>query len=134
MRESDVREIWCSSKSRPLVALKVSVSISDKPKTIMVDDRPAAIFGICNISVLSGRGVPWLLGTPELEKISYRFVKGSRIVLKEMAQKYKILENYVDARNTASIQWLRWLGFDIMEAESYGPFQVPFHRFFMEVK
>lgn len=134
MRASDVQEIWCSGKVRPLFALKVSFSISPNAKTIMIDDEPAGIFGISRLSVLSGKGVPWLLGTPQLESISYKFVKRSKIMMGEMAKQYSYLENYVDARNTASIQWLRWLGFDIMEAKPYGPFQINFHKFKMEVK
>ena len=134
MRADDVREIWCSSKSRPLMALKSSFFLCPNAKTIMVDDKPAAIFGINRLSVLNDTGIPWLLGTPKLEGISYKFVKYSRIYLQKMSKDFARLENHVDARNTASIKWLRWLGFDIMEAKPYGPFEVLFHKFSMEVK
>jgi len=32
----------------------------------------------------------------------------------------------------ASIAWLRWLGFEVKDAEPYGWLGMPFHRFQME--
>lgn len=134
MREDDRREIWASAKSLPHHTLMRSYILSDAPKTIMFNERPIAMFGVVNQNVMSGYGVPWLLGTEEIEKISFRFLRGSREHLAEMLSEYKRLENFVDVRNTVSIKWLRWLGFDMMEPAPYGPFGLPFHRFVMENK
>ncbi len=134
MRPDDVREIWAAKKTTPRQAIITSFILSNYPKTIMIDDEPVAMFGVTGESVLSGTGTPWMLGTGEIEKISIRFLRGSKNGIKEILSGYRILENYVDARNTVSIQWLKWLGFDIMAAEPYGAFGLPFHRFYMENK
>ena len=39
--------------------------------------------------------------------------------------------NYVDARHTDAIRWLKWLGFTLHPATPYGPFDLPFHKFTM---
>jgi hypothetical protein len=132
MRAADVAEIWAAGKNRPENALKASMALSQYCKTIMIDDAPAAIFGVTPLSSLTGRGVPWLLGTAQIESIPHRFLKGSMVYLRDMARGFSYLENWVDARNAHSIAWLKWLGFVIMPSEPYGHLRLPFHRFYME--
>lgn len=134
MRPDDANEVWAASRKTPVLALKASLILSQYAKTIMVDDEPAAMFGVSDLNRLTGKGVPWLLGTSKIERVSYRFLKGSKVYLKDMLSGFSCLENWVDARNTVSIQWLKWLGFDMMPSEPYGHFGLPFHRFYMENK
>jgi len=44
---------------------------------------------------------------------------------------YSHLENWVDARNTKAINWLRWLGFTVHDPVPFGVAGLPFHRFDM---
>lgn len=132
MRADDVREIWAAGKRTPLSSLKMSFYLSKYRKTIMLDGEPVGLFGVVPQSALGGTGVPWMLGTDAITKISRKFLRGCKVYVPEMISQFERLENYVDARNTVSIQWLKWLGFVIMEPEPYGHLNLPFHRFYME--
>lgn len=132
MRHADVAEIWAAGRKTPETALKASMALSRYCKTIMLDDKPIGMFGVTPLSVVTGNGVPWMLGTPEIETISMRFLRGSLSYIREMLAGYSYLENWVDARNTVSIRWLKWLGFAIVKPEPYGHLNLPFHRFYME--
>jgi len=131
MRLDDVKEIWASGKRTPQTSLKMSMSFG-KSKTIMLDGNPVGMYGVCPVSFLSFKGSPWLLGTDILRLHSREFLKGCKAIFPDLIKEYKYLENYVDCRNKTSIRWLKWLGFAIMEPEPYGPFKLPFHRFYME--
>ena len=98
----------------------------------MLSDKPVGMFGVTPLSVIGRHGSPWLLGTDELANHSRSFLKGCIKHFPEVTKGFDFLENYVDARNEVSIRWLKWLGFVIMEPEPYGPFKLPFHRFYME--
>lgn len=105
---------------------------SEKCWVAMQDDEPVACFGVKSSGLLSDTGVPWLLGTDKVREIQREFIRQSRSYVQQMREGYRVLENWVDARNTISINWLRWCGFSI---ESFPrPFGVngePFHRFWM---
>lgn len=134
MRQADIDEIWAAGRKKPENSLRLSLMLSKYAKTIMIDDKPIGMFGVTPLSVITGNGVPWLLGTSELENISIQFLKNCKKYVGEMCQNFYYLENYVDARNKVSIQWLKWLGFVILEPVPYGEFDLPFHKFYMENK
>jgi hypothetical protein len=95
----------------------------------MADGRVVCMFGVAPVNLLGDTGVPWLLGSDDIERHAVTFLRGSKRYIAEMSRDYRLLTNYVDARNTLSIRWLKWLRFDILAAEPYGPFGLPFHRF-----
>lgn len=132
MRADDVREIWAAGKRTPLSSLKMSYSLSTYRKTIMLDGDPIGLFGVVPKTALGGGGTVWMLGTEGITKISRKFLRGCRVYVPDMLSGFNHLENYVDARNTVSIQWLKWLGFAIMDPEPYGHLNLPFHKFYME--
>lgn len=133
MRESDAREVFASSGSTPLDALKTGLKVSDVCITTLVDDEPVAMGGISPISLLSGIGAPWLLATDKAEQYPMSFLRLSRrFVWRYVGSRYSRLENFVDARNETSIAWLEWLGFTINDPEPYGVYRLPFRRFYME--
>jgi hypothetical protein len=77
-------------------------------------------------------GVPWMLGTPALERAPKQLTKLGRAYVHLMSDKYATLLNYVDARSLKSVYWLACLGFTVQkETEPYGVFGLPFHRFGM---
>lgn len=132
MREQDKNEIWAASKSKPHNALLRSYILSEKAWTVMNGDNPIIMFGVMLYGALSRTGSPWLLGTDDLVNHKRQFlVEGRKILRTEIMPDYSSLLNYVDARNTVSINWLRWLGFDIMDPEPYGALGLPFHKFCM---
>lgn len=90
---------------------------------------PIALFGI----QAHGRvGIPWMVATDGLKKISKFIMKHVMEYLDIMKETYDILVNFVDVRNRDSIKWLKRIGFKFDEAKPYGHKQLPFHRFYME--
>jgi hypothetical protein len=131
LRPADVEEVWASSHHDPREAMMMSVMASRDAKVGMVGTHPVCVFGVVPYSLLSDRGVPWMLCTAEIEGHARAFLKGNRKVIREWRQSYRLLRNFVDARNVKSIQWLRWLGFTVYAAQPYGVERLPFHQFDM---
>lgn len=132
MREADAQEVRASHDNDPLDALKYAVYGSEEAYTAFIDDEPVAIFGVAGGSVMTPFVSPWMLGTTKLEKHKKEILRESREVMRAWRSEYTRMENFVDARNKVSVRWLKWLGFSIQDAEPYGPFDMPFHRFTWE--
>jgi hypothetical protein len=131
LRPADAAEIHAASGRTAEQALLTSLALSTHAWTAVIDGRPACIWGAGPLSLVLGRGCPWLLGTSEVERQARPFLRLSRAFLAEMRATYPELENHVDARNRTSLRWLRWLGFTIAPAAPWGFLGLPFHRFRM---
>jgi len=131
MRLADQNEIWASHRVTPEAAID-HLRVSRDTRAGLADGQPVCIFGIDRVSVLSMVGHPWLLGTEGLHRHGIAFLRRNKEYLDEAKEGFEFLYNYVDARNVASIAWLRWLGFEVKDAEPYGWLGMPFHRFQME--
>lgn len=129
MRQADQDELWASSHSLPLESLVNAKSRSVECWTGLINGEPICVFGVTPISLVTGLAAPWMLGTDKLEDHAMTFLRRSRRVVASWKEEYRLLFNYVDARNTVAIQWLDWLGFDIQEAAVLGAESLPFHRF-----
>ena len=90
-----------------------------------------ALFGFVPVSALSGTAHPWLVGTPGLARVPGMLNRLSRSYCSAVLGEYPLLFNYVDARNIASIAWLKRLGFSVGAPEPFGVEGLPFHRFEM---
>lgn len=130
LRNADIEEIHGSTGHRDCLAvIHRGAQMSTLLWTIEVDGEPAGLFGV---TPAPGIGVPWMLGTPALERAPKQLTKLGRVYVTLMNQKYATLLNYVDARSLKSVYWLARLGFTVQkEAEPYGAFGLPFHRFGM---
>lgn len=115
MRVADVREVWELGGLSPFEAIEQSLAHEGIHFTALFDGEPAAIFGVVHPSILAAVGIPWLLGTPLLERYWRAFAKASRDVMDELKTRYPVMTNVTHAENTLSVRWLRWLGasFDI---------------------
>ncbi len=133
MRQADVDEVWAASHYEPLEALLASLRVSPDPWTGLADDRVVCMYGVGQLTLLSDWGSPWLLTSQELPDHARAFLRRNKLYLAEIRSKYRLLLNFVDARNTMSIRWLKWLGFDIAPTQSLGPENLPFHPFKMEM-
>ena len=51
-----------------------------------------------------------------------------------MLENYSRVFNYVDARNTMVIGWIKWLNFTFEEPKPYGPKKIPFYKFYLNNK
>jgi hypothetical protein len=94
----------------PLKALEHSFNSSEFKITLLINDKPVAMFGLAVPVILGNVANIWLLGTPELAKIKKTFMVMSRIVVKRYLKMYPVLWAQVDARYTKTHKWLKWLG------------------------
>jgi hypothetical protein len=133
MRDHDKQEVNAATHMGLRNAVQTSVIMSTYSKTGLVNDELVCMWGVCPISLLSGSGSPWMLGTDLITEKQRIFLRRSKPWLDDIRKDYRYLENFVDARNVMSIKWLKWLGFEMDEAEPYGIHGEPFHKFTMEI-
>ena len=134
MDPADVAEVWAMGRKTPLEALKASAAVSREALVGLADDTPICAFGIGQRTLMDNVGIPWLLGTPEIRKHPKIFLRASKNWVRQAARRYTRLENYVDARHTRAVKWLKWLGFTLDEPAPYGPDKMLFHRFYLETE
>lgn len=96
-----------------------------------VNGGVAAIFGVAPVSALGGQGLPWMLGTPLIDRFPGAFIRRCRPYIARMLAVCPSLVNVVDARNVRSIAWLKRMGFTVLPAQPMGAEGLPFHPFFM---
>ena len=132
MRKHDVQEVNAATRMGVRNAVETSVNLSTYAKTGLVNDELVCMWGVCPISLISSSGSPWMLGTDLIEKKQRIFLRRSKPWLEDIKKGYKTLENHVDERNTLSVRWLKWLGFEMKKAEPYGVNGELFHKFTME--
>ncbi len=126
MRAIDRLEVKAASGSSPLTALTDGISRSTRSWTVMINDTPEAMMGVVDLGYT---GIPWLLATDRLNSISKSLLMNSRKYVNYMLEVNNLLQNYVYAENIASIQWLKWLGFEVLPPEPYGIQREPFSLF-----
>jgi hypothetical protein len=129
MRQADRDEVWASSGKTPGEALAFSLGKSSQAWTVLFDGVPAGMFGVGDLNILTRRGAPWFLGTDAVEANRRAFLRHSVHWRDQLLQRYDVLMNLVDDRNTASIRWLRWLGFSLSEPFIVGFEKRPFRLF-----
>ena len=119
-RQADVDEVAASHGHAIERALELSIRLSLRAWLIGHREEPIGLFGVATSSVLSGRGSPWFLGTNAAERYPVAFLRASRDLLPEVTRGFRVLENWVDERNTVSQRWLGWLGFELSEPQPWG--------------
>lgn len=131
LRASDLAE--CRAYGYPDIAASIASSVDRSALcwTGLVGGELAAIFGAAPVNMLAGIGSPWMLGTPVLDRHQRILVRRTPEYISRMLKTFPHLVNYVHAKNTTSVRWLRRLGFTLHEAVPYGPLGEPFHPFEM---
>ena len=127
MREADCTEVMASHGHTPYQALINSYSVSDVCYSMIYKDEVVGMFGITKLDNLVGS--PWLLGSNLMTHpaIVVPFLRQSKEWIARKQSKYPMLVNYVHANNTASLKWLKYLGFTfIREVEMSDQ---PFYEF-----
>lgn len=147
LRAADVEEIRAATGLDPIEALRRSYGFSTHAwavrdiggrtiggRTIAgqtVAGQTIAIWGVGPLSLVEGRGCPWLLAADAFEALGRDIARLSRPLLATMRDHYPRLENRVDARHAHAVRWLSWLGFTIEPAAPWGVENRPFHRFWI---
>ena len=113
LRDSDVRECLIHGAT-PFRALMSGIR-EDKAETytVLIDGEPAMMFGV-NPILEHTIGKIWLLGSYEIENHSWKFLKWSRKIVDYFQKKYYQLENVVPADHAKTLEWLSFLGFQIL--------------------
>ena len=119
LRKADRDEVMSATGKDPDIALIDAWKTSVFRWAILLDGIVIGVFGVSETSV-KDIGVPWLLGTDKMKEIKISFVRQCKIYIDSMLDRFDRLINYVDARNTDSIKWLRWCGFHVFEPLPYG--------------
>ena len=110
LRAEDVRECQAGGYT-PFQALLNGFVHSDECYSAKINNRTVAMFGVSSKNQVEGVGVIWFLGGDETERHPISMVRDSKEYLDRWLEKYKILWNVVDVRNTRHIAWLKHLGF-----------------------
>lgn len=97
-----------------------------------VDGKPVCIFGVTRQDGPLSSGVVWLLAAKDFHKYTRKFARACRDVFNEVIKGYAYLYNYIHAENKVSIQWLKSLGFDILDPTPIGHKGASFHKFEMK--
>ena len=132
MRQADADEVWSSNHYTPRQALFEGVKLSDFSVVVTVNDEPCVMLGLVIHDILTGSGIPWLLGTNNALKYKRHFITQVPDVIDEMLSICPRLFNYVHVDNKVSIRWLKRIGFTFNDPSPYGRNNELFHKFYLE--
>lgn len=115
LRAADVAELKASGAGCAAFALKQGLKISEVCYTGLDPEtgEPAVMFGVVRTIARKGYNTLWLLGTDAVERHGRLFARRSKRLLPLILGRYHRVGNYVDTRNTFSLNWLLWLGFRV---------------------
>lgn len=130
MRPDDVIECRAFGHS-PKQALRSALMSSIIAYTAKVDGRPEAMLGLAPVSLIEGKGTPWMLGTEEVYRHGRALLKLGPRIIASFLDSTPRAGNLVSKRNVRAIRVLRAWGFHVEdEVRMIGG--VPFIDFWME--
>ena len=69
-----------------------------------------AIFGV--VPIADGVGCPWVVGSVAMDENPLPFARASRGGLDMLQHSFPVLETWVCSRNSKSVHWHKWCGFE----------------------
>lgn len=123
LRASDILECKATSGVPEDQILEVSIGVSKWWWAAVVDGVVAAVFGVAEMPSegnLEGIGVPWFLATDEANKHPFHIFRQAKRWLDMMNDEYPVLVQFVDARHKEALQWVTWLGFEVIQTTTPG--------------
>lgn len=131
LRPADRRECLSATGRTPEDILPLLISAGEYAMTFVGDDgEPVGIYGVDGVDNNPKFGIVWMVTTPAIYRYKRWLIKEAPKRLKHLHKMYPLLGNHIDARNTAHIRWLRWLGFSFLRLrESFGHDRTPFYEF-----
>lgn len=135
LRPADRAE--CEAYGKPSVEDGIQDSVKDSSGFCWTARREGAlmaVFGVAPIAFTGqwgGFGSPWMLGTPLLDRHPRILQRLAPEYVQIMLKAFPHLMNFVHAKNTRSVRWLKRLGFHLHAPELYGTRGELFHRFEM---
>lgn len=122
VRQADIDELRALGAT-PEQCLRLGLQHSARATTVFLHGEPAGVVGIIDYRDYR---LPWAVFTTAIDRHPLPFLRGGRAWMRGVSG---LLLNYVDARNTMTIRWLKWLGFTIDDPIPYGVNGEPFSRF-----
>lgn len=130
LRQSDREELTAATGSEDhRFLIEQSIVGSSQAWACMLADRVVGLGGVTPVGHMAYVGSPWFVAADEISRHATTFLRHSRKKTQAMLREYDLLTNWVDARNTASIRWLKWLGYIVEAPAPFGAWQLPFCRF-----
>ena len=93
------------------------------------DGQMICMFGVSVFNQDMNLGCPWLLGSDKVLKVARELIADGRFFVGQWRCQFDGLVNFVDTRNSASIRYLKKLGFMIHDAVEVGAMNKLFHPF-----
>lgn len=113
----------------PTVVLRRGVESSTPCFAVVANGSVLALFGVVPIARLPETGSVWLLASEDFAARPAFIVRSSKAWLAQLHERYRVLTNFVDARNEVHIRWLRWCGFVfVRKIERFGAMGLPFYE------
>lgn len=130
LRSADRSEIQAAvGPMSPAVVLRRGVEASAPCFAVVTNGIVLALFGVVPIARLPETGSVWLLASEDFAARPSFIVRSSKAWLAQLHERYRVLTNYVDARNEIHIRWLRWCGFVfVRRIERFGVMGLPFYE------
>ena len=121
LRYEDYREVVEGHGVDPMVALPEAPYRGFCVSFTMPNGKTAGLAGIHN------NGMIWMLCTPAIHDYPIAFAREAKRFIDNRRE--PILHNIVDARNTAHLRLLKFLGFKFIRKITFGPNQLTFIEF-----
>ena len=126
--------VWIDHFHRPhaalVAALERGVALSDPCYAAVDGETVLVLFGVYPQPGAADVGIVWLLGSDDITTYSRLFLRLCRPWLEKLQGQYRILRNWIDARNEVHIRWLKWSGFTFLRRiERFGVEGRPFYEF-----
>lgn len=133
LRRLDQQEIWAVGRRPGPEAIADSMSRSEFLWCLEYRGRPTLVGGVGTADDNPQIGVPWLLGTDDVQETGSVFLRVWEPFRKLLfLPGYDRLFNMVAAFNRPSTALVRRLGFTVHPAIPFGPDGTPFHPFDLE--
>jgi hypothetical protein len=110
MRECDRHECWALGRT-PKDALRLSLRTSLHALTALDDGgKVLAMFGVCPTGILTGKGVPWFLGTEGVFDYGRDLMLRGPRIIRWWGEDFDLMENIVSRENVKAIALLQKWG------------------------
>lgn len=127
LRPEDQAALTILDNHTPLEALLVGIDASERCYSIILHHRPIAVFGIIGLN--DHCASLWMLGTGELKMAKTACMRLTKRYIAEFLTLYNVLFNWVDNRDTVTINWLARCGARINDPAPRGKHNSLFRYF-----
>ena len=112
MKQADREEVKAASGLEPLEVLLKSLELSEKAYALLAGDEVIALGGL--VPLTKQIGIPWALTSDKIALYPKQFCRITKELIKGFHKSYPLLTNFCAARNTTTIRWLKWCGFQVV--------------------